>query len=92
MYLVPRVLRHAQETEACGTLLVPKWPSAPFWPMIFNNEGKSTLPGLLATEEIDKSQVIIWSGCNLFKGKPNTNLLAIRLEFNKTKGGIGETN
>ena len=89
VYLVPRVLCHAQETEACGTLLVPKWPSAPFWPMLFNKEGKSRLLGLQATEEIDKSQVVICpgrSGCMLFKGEPNTNLLAIRLEFNKKKG------
>ena len=88
VYLVPRVLRHAQETGACGTLLVPKWPSAPFWPMLFNREGKGNLPGLLATKEIDKSQVIICpgrAGSNLFKGKPNTNVIAIRLEFNKKK-------
>ena len=62
------------------TLLVSKWPSAPFWPMLFNKVGKSRLLGLQATEEIDKSQVVIYpgrSGCKLFKGEPNTNLLAI---------------
>ena len=90
VYLVPRVLRHAQITGACGTLLVPKWPSAPFWPMLFNNEGRGRLPGLLDTESIDKSQVVICpgrSGNNLFKGNPNTDLLAIRLNFNKARGG-----
>ena len=32
VYLVPRVLRHAQATRVTGTLLVPKWPSATFCP------------------------------------------------------------
>ena len=86
---MPRVLHHAQKTEACGTLLVTKWPSAPFWPMLLNKEGKGDLPSLLATHEINKLQVIISPdrfGSNLFKGKTNTNLLAIRLEFRKTEG------
>ena len=30
VYLVPRVIQHARKCKACGTLLVPEWPSAPF--------------------------------------------------------------
>ena len=58
--------------------------------MLFNNKGRGRLPGLLDTESIDKSQVVIYpgrSGNNLFKGNPNTDLLAIRLNFNKARGG-----
>ena len=72
--------------------MVPKWPSAPFWPtnvMLFNNEGRGRFPGLLDTESIEKSQVVICPGRsrnNLFKRNPNTNLLAIRLDFNKVRG------
>ena len=35
--LVPRVVRHAQKTRARGTLVIPQWPSAPFWPLLFPN-------------------------------------------------------
>ena len=32
--LVPRVLRHAEHCRAQGTLVVPLWESAPFWPLL----------------------------------------------------------
>ena len=35
VYLVPQVLWHAQATKAAGTLVVPKWPSPAFWPILF---------------------------------------------------------
>ena len=40
-YLVPpvhritRVIYHAILTKSTGTLIVPWWPSAPFWPLLF---------------------------------------------------------
>ncbi len=38
--LIPRVVRHAQVCAAIGTLVVPFWPSAPFWPLICPAEGQ----------------------------------------------------
>ena len=35
MSLVPRVIRHLFVCRSMGTLTVPKWVSAPFWPMLF---------------------------------------------------------
>ena len=32
--LVPRVLKHAQFCRAEGTIVVPHWESAPFWPIL----------------------------------------------------------
>ena len=32
--LIPRVLLHMRNCKASGTLIVPLWHSAPFWPMI----------------------------------------------------------
>ena len=29
------MIRHAQKTKAEGTLIVPQWVSAPFWPLLF---------------------------------------------------------
>ena len=34
VYLVSRTLRHAEVCKAVGTLLVPAWKSAPFWPLL----------------------------------------------------------
>ena len=35
MTIVPRVIQHACKTKAEGILIVPQWPSTPFWPMLF---------------------------------------------------------
>ena len=32
--LIPRVIRHAQACGTKGSIVVPLWPSAPFWPML----------------------------------------------------------
>ena len=34
LHLVCRTIRHARECEAVGTLVVPLWKSAPFWPLL----------------------------------------------------------
>ena len=34
VYLIPRVLRHAQKCACVGTLVVPFWKSAVFWPFV----------------------------------------------------------
>ena len=33
--LIPRVIQHAHRTKAKSTLIVPEWPSSPFWPILF---------------------------------------------------------
>ena len=35
LYLIPCILEHAKLTKAKGTLIIPKWVSAPFWPLLF---------------------------------------------------------
>ena len=32
--LIPKVIAHAQACGASGTLIVPKWKTAPFWPVV----------------------------------------------------------
>ena len=88
--LIPRVIRHAQVCSARGTLIVPCWPSSPFWPLIcpradhfanFVSESRELpltntlfLPGL--------------SGCVLFGGDiPNTKVLALKCDFADSGGG-----
>ena len=38
IFLIPRVLNHLATFGRRGTLVVPAWPSAPFWPLIFTDE------------------------------------------------------
>ena len=35
--LIPRVIQHARETQAHGTLVAICQPSAPFWPTLFSD-------------------------------------------------------
>ena len=39
IFLIPRVLNHLAAFGGQGTLFVPAWPSAPFWPLTFTDEG-----------------------------------------------------
>ena len=87
MYLIPRVVRHAQITKAKGTMIIPQWPSAPFWPWLFPD---GTNPAIFISEwlELPSSETLFLPGrigFNLFKGWPNIPVLAIRLEFNNQK-------
>ena len=38
-FLVPRVLRHMSVGKEVGTLLVPEWRSAPWWPLLVTRRG-----------------------------------------------------
>ena len=82
VYLITRVIRHANNCSAKGTLVVPEWPSAVFWPILFPNTSKPA-PFI---KEIQTFEPLLHpgkAGANLFKGVPNTNMLAIRLDFSK---------
>ena len=84
--LIPRIIHHAQACSAIGTLVVPYWPSASFWPMLCPPMG-----------QFEKFIVEVWelprirelflpgrSGIALFNGEvPNTKVLALRCEFSK---------
>ena len=37
-YLIPRVLKHMSAGGEIGTLLIPQWPSAVWWPLLVNTE------------------------------------------------------
>ena len=82
-YLVSRMLCHAKRTRAHGTLLVPKWPSAAFWPMLFPEHSLKAW-FIQELRVLDKSEVVVCAGKHgayLFDGSPNTNLLALKLNL-----------
>ena len=37
-YLVPKVLRHLEFSKVDGTLIVPHWESAPWWPLLIQQK------------------------------------------------------
>ena len=83
VHLVPRVVRHAQNTKANGTLIIPQWCSSPFWPLLFP-DGFSPAEFVKGVIELPNCDTLILpgqSGANLFKGLPNTPVLALRLVF-----------
>lgn len=83
LVLIPRLLKHAEVTRAKGTLVIPQWVSAPYWPLIF--PGSISLAGFVkGIRELPKMEGLFIqgnSGCNLFKGVPNTPVLALRLSW-----------
>ena len=84
-YLIPRVIRHTLKTGASATLVMPKWPSAPFWPMLFP-DGCTRAPFITEERTLHQSPHLVvtgLSGGSLFKGTPNTDLLAVRLVANR---------
>ena len=77
--LIPRAIRHASKCLAAATLLVPQYPSAPFWPMLFPN-GVDPADFVV----IQKSELVVDPGrlgSSLFKCAPNTSFLALLLNF-----------
>ena len=38
IYLIPKTIQHLLTCRAKGTRLVPAWPSAPFWTILFQSE------------------------------------------------------
>ena len=43
IYLIPKTIQHLLTCRAKGTLLVPAWPSAPFWPILFQSKYNAQL-------------------------------------------------
>ena len=83
VHLVPRVVRHAQNTKASGTLIIPQWLSSPFWPLLFPDglTPADFVVGVIVLPNSDTLFLPGQSGANLFKGLPNTPVLALRLVF-----------
>lgn len=84
--LVLRALRHAEKCRAKGTLIVPAWPSAPFWPLLQPRSGWFA-PFVKAWCYLPLFEGLVLpgeSGQPLFGGKmPNTEVLALWVDFSQ---------
>lgn len=82
--LIPRVIRHAQACSAYGTLIVPCWPSAPFWPILCPTENQFA-PFVTEVIQLPQQEGLFLpsvSGAVLFNGEvPNTVVYALKCEF-----------
>ena len=83
IFLISTVIRHLLTCKTRGTLVVPAWPSAPFWPLLFTSECMThiyvidfrlfhNIDGLLQLGNYKQSLL----GSKKFKGQ----LLAARLD------------
>ena len=83
VHLYIRFPESCKNTKAKGTLIIPEWPSAPYWPLLFPN-GWDPANCVLELLELPSSEELFLPGrlgSNLFGGLPNTPVLALRLEF-----------
>ena len=81
--LIPRLIRHAECCKAQGTLVVPWWESAPFWPLLCPKGGKwasfvvdcGTLP---LSEELIRPTIRFYPLTTIFKIYPQCYHCSVR--------------
>ena len=82
--LIPRVLRHAQNCCCRGILVVPHWPSAPFWPLICPT-GESFAPYVCDWCDLPLSEHLFLNGrCSSGFFSSYMRVLAMLLDFHVT--------
>lgn len=82
-YLIPRVLKHMEHGMETGTLVVPLWTSASWWPLI-TTDGTQPEAFIQDWVEIPSSEDMFLpatSGASLFSGRPCYRVLALRVAF-----------
>ena len=76
--LIGSTIKHLKFCKARGTLLVPVWRSAYFWPLLFPN-------GIHTASFVKEFRVVkpffISNNCNIFKGYTNFDCMALRVSF-----------
>ena len=84
--LIPRVLRHAHNCSAVGSIVVPLWRSAPFWPLLCPYGSQYFVPFVRDARELPRVNTLFLpglSGSSLFNGEvPNSKVLVLRCDFN----------
>ncbi len=84
--LIPRVLKHMQNTKAAGTLICPCWYSAPFWPMLYP-DGFNPARAVVEVYELPKEWGIFIPGRGgnkeFIDNIVRSRILAVRLDFRR---------
>ena len=82
-YLIPRVLKHMEYGMEKGTLVIPVWTSASWWPLLAT-DGRHPKAFVLDWVEISPSEdmfIPAISGTSIFSGMPSYRVLALRVSF-----------
>ena len=80
----PKVLRYMESDQADGTLVVPCWVSAPWWPLLLKSRGKfrSEIHSFLEIAPQENMFIPAVPGLTMFgSGEPNFSIIALRLCF-----------
>lgn len=82
VYLISRVIRHMIHNGESGTLVVPHWPSAPWWPLLFRDDGpvQDFVVGFMDIPVNDQTFLPGSAESDLFgHGVPSCRILALRI-------------
>ncbi|VDI20858.1 Hypothetical predicted protein [Mytilus galloprovincialis] len=83
--LVSKCIQKMRQEKSIGTLIVPYWRSAPFWPILnVGIEGSQTFASFVGDSRVLSSSVVIRGrGKNGLFGKTDTNfsMLALKIRF-----------
>ena len=84
VYLISKAILHVLHCRARASLVVPKWPSSSFWPLIFGSSGLK-IYSIRDILEFEKGQNIFKnnnaSRCVFDSRRYKSKVLAIRFEF-----------
>ena len=81
IFLIPRVLNHMFALDGHGTLVVPAWPSASFWPLIFTDQGLSPIFSDFFEIPMGTDVFVLGNYKNALFGLPNFPSGALFLRF-----------
>lgn len=76
---IVRVLRHAQLCRARGSVIIPCWPSAPFWPLVCSGSGYASF--VIASIVLGSCADVFMPGRSGACVLTNTPVLALRIAF-----------
>lgn len=82
-YLIPQVLKHMDHGHEYGTLVIPLWTSAPWWPLITRDRRHPESFVLDWTDIPQSVNMFITAkpGTCIFSGRPNYRILALKVSF-----------
>ena len=81
-----RPLRHAENCLAQGTLVLPVWSSASFWPLLLSDSGQGFAHFIKETLLLPTGKEYYTTGaCNSIFGREDLkfDMLALRIDFSK---------
>ena len=81
IFLIPKVLNHMVALGDCATLVVPAWPSAPVWPLIFTDEGLSPMFSNIFQIPLGTDAFVLGNYKNSLFGSPNFRSGVLFLRF-----------